>query len=90
MTRLFEVHNPVSFADITAEEAYDLGRRDEKEECAKIADAHKGSAAKQRQEKGHLLRDMEDGLHVEVNAEERGEDIAAETIAAAIRARGEE
>lgn len=60
------------------------------ERAAKVADAHKGAAAKKRQAKGMLGRNMDDGLYVEVFAEERGENIAAEIIAAAIRALAKE
>ena len=49
-----------------------------RERCAKIALAHKGSATKDREKKGHAWSE-------EIGAEERGEDIAAEMIAAALR-----
>ena len=55
------------------------------EECAKVALVHRGSAAKKRQEKAKLPKMSPDTMN-EILAEERGEDIAVEIIAAAIRA----
>ncbi len=78
--------DPASFRRAVAEvwiEAIKI----EREACAVIATQHKGSAAKARHEKGQKLSGLEDGLVVEIIAEERGEEIAAETIAGAIRAR---
>ena len=60
----------------------------EREQCAVVADQHRGSAAKKRQVKGQRLSTFDDGLAVEIQAEERGEDIAAEIIAREIRERG--
>jgi hypothetical protein len=61
------------------------------EAAAKVADQHRGSAAKARLAKDQPLGMMDDdGLVVEIRAEERGEDIAAEIIAKAIRALGKE
>lgn len=54
-----------------------------REACAKVADAHKGSAAKKRLAQNS--RANPDAL-IEIYAEERGEDIASEMIASAIRA----
>lgn len=54
----------------------------ERERCAGIAKAHKGSAARKRRLRGDIGDDH-------IYAEERGEDIAAEMIEAAIRATGE-
>lgn len=61
----------------------------EREACARIADEHKGSATRKRKRKrdGRPLGFMHEEAMIEVAAEERGEDIAAEIIAAAIRAR---
>jgi hypothetical protein len=50
------------------------------EDAAKVADAHKGQAARDRAKKPKPFGGWGD----EVFAEERGEDIAAEVIAAAI------
>ncbi len=59
--------------------------------AAIVADQHRGAAAKARLAKGNPLGKMDDdGLVVEIRAEERGEDIAAEIIAKAIRALGKE
>ena len=53
--------------------------------AAEIARKHKGSAAKKRLERGQRLSKIsDDGLVVEITAEERGEDIAADIIAQAI------
>ena len=74
----------------TAEELKEYSNmvvKTEREECAKVADSHKGAAAASRRDKGMKFGEMEDGAVVEISAEERGEDIAAEIIAAAIRAR---
>lgn len=53
-------------------------REEERELCAKVAHAHKGSAAKRRRERGDAGNDR-------IYSEEAGEDIAADEIAAAIR-----
>lgn len=53
------------------------------EECAKVASAHKGEAAKSRAKKPKPLGGWSD----EVYAEEYGEDIASAMIADAIRAK---
>lgn len=53
------------------------------ERCAQVAKAHKGSAEKRRRANG---RKYDEESLVEIRAEERGEDIAAEMIAAEIRA----
>ena len=59
--------------------------------AAIVADQHRGAAAKARLAKGNPLGKMDDdGLVVEIRAEERGEDIAAEIISKAIRALGKE
>lgn len=60
-------------------------RLDERERCAKIADSHKGSAARKRRERGQKLSNFGLDNSDEIQCEERGEDIAAEMIAAAIR-----
>ena len=53
--------------------------------ATEIARKHKGSAAKKRLERGQRLSKIsDDGLVVEITAEERGEDIAADIIAQAI------
>jgi hypothetical protein len=54
------------------------------ERCAKVADAHKGQAQLARRKKQPGL-DMGDSFYAEIVSEERGEDIASEIIAAAIR-----
>lgn len=54
-------------------------------ECAAIAKAHKGAAARARREKGKSLHLGVDGYD-EIVSEERGEDIAAEIIERAILA----
>ncbi len=61
----------------------------EREACAKIAEAHRGSALANRRDKGFLYRTMSLRSAAEIEAEERGEDIAAGMIARAIRARTE-
>ena len=55
-----------------------------REDCAAVAKAHKGLAAKRRKAKGLRLSDCDNWEEIE--AEERGEDIAAEMIERAIRA----
>ena len=61
----------------------------EREACAKLAEQHKGSAARRRKERGQRLVNYGPEIQNEINAEERGEDLAAECIARAIRARSE-
>jgi hypothetical protein len=56
----------------------------ERERCAKIAEAHKGAAERDRKAKGIRLHMGTPGYE-EIVGEQRGEDIAAEMIAAAIR-----
>ena len=56
------------------------------EEAAGWADKHKGSATRRRLDRGNKLRDYDDAVVAEIQAEERGEDIAAEIIAVCIRA----
>lgn len=65
-------------------ERYDEFARLIIEECAKVADAHKGSAAKARAAK--KLSRQPEGWMQEIYDEERGEDIAAERIAINLRA----
>lgn len=60
------------------------GRGEALEEAAKIADAHKGSYAKRPAYK-QIMRSASEEDKLEIRAEERGEDIAAEMIARAIR-----
>lgn len=60
-------------------------RAEERERCAKIAEAHKGSYTKRKDYKD-LMRRASEEARAEIRAEERGEDIAAEMIARAIRA----
>lgn len=55
------------------------------EEAAKVAEAHKGAAARKRRERGTKLGHLDEWAQAEITAEERGEDIAAAIIAAAIR-----
>lgn len=73
--------------------AFERGRQqgaaEEREACAAIADKHKGAAAKKRRTTGKKLSGFPDMAQLEIQSEERGEDIASETIAAAIRARKE-
>jgi hypothetical protein len=56
----------------------------ERERCAKIAEAHKGSYAKRANYKD-LMRRAEPEAIAAIRDEERGEDIAAEIIARNIR-----
>lgn len=56
-----------------------------RERCAKIAIKHRGEAAKRRKMRGQSLSSFTDEQQAEIWAEERGEDIAAEMIAAEIR-----
>lgn len=60
-------------------------RLDERERCAKIADAHKGGYAKKPNYKDIFRAASEDAKN-SIRDEERGEDIAAEMIARKIRA----
>lgn len=65
------------------------GQEEERERCAQIAKAHKGSAAKKRgkiKSNPFMSDDAHDGMVTEIYAEERGEDIASEMIETAIRA----
>lgn len=57
----------------------------ERERCARIADAHKGSYTKKLNYKA-IMRSASPEAIAEVRAEERGEDIAAEIIGRTIRA----
>lgn len=63
---------------------YEAGVAAERERCANIAEAHKGSAARRRLERGQKLSHFGLDNSEEIRAEERGEDIAAEMIARAI------
>ncbi len=63
---------------------WDRATAAERERCAKIAEAHKGAAARKRLSRGQKLHMAVDGYE-EIVAEERGEDIAAEIIAREIR-----
>lgn len=58
---------------------------DERERCAKVAVAHKGSY-QHRPFYKELVRGAGNEALLEIRAEERGEDIASEMIAKAIRA----
>lgn len=62
-------------------------REAEREACAQVAEAHKGAAAKKRRTRPNIVKFASDEAKVEIFAEERGEDIAAEIIARNIRAR---
>lgn len=68
--------------------AHEQGRRKGIEMAAKVADGHKGLAAAQRRAKTlkTSYRFASDEAKLEIQAEERGEDVASEEIAAAIRA----
>ena len=68
----------------TYEKGIAAGRASMKEEAAKVADAHKGSAAAKIS--STRWKQMDDELKETIRSEERGEDIASEMIAAAIRA----
>ena len=70
---IYDKVNPLSLSEYTKTVA-----AHERERCASLALAHKGSARKAREKKGHSWSE-------EIGAEERGEDIASEMIAAAIR-----
>ena len=56
------------------------------EQAAELADRHSGEAGRIRLSKGFAFKRMSRDAQEEISAEERGEDIAAEIIAAAIRA----
>ena len=69
-------------------QALKKARNDGLEEAAAVAAAHRGSAAKKRLGRGMPLGSMQNDFEREsITSEERGEDIAAEMIAAAIRER---
>lgn len=54
--------------------------------AAKVADRHKGAAERSRRaKKAHTYKFASDEARMEIAAEERGEDIAAEIIAREIR-----
>jgi hypothetical protein len=57
----------------------------EQERCAKVAEKHKGAAAKRRLARGMRLGSLPHDAQNEIVAEERGEDIASEMIVRAIR-----
>lgn len=57
----------------------------EQQRCAAVADKHKGSAAAKRRAKGKQFKFLPTDAVPEIEAEERGEDIASEMIARAIR-----
>ena len=59
----------------------------EREACAKIANKHTGSAAAKRRASGKQFKFLHPDAVLTIEAEERGEDIASEMIAKAIRAR---
>jgi len=59
------------------------------EAAAEVAKAHKGSATKKRISRGQKLNNVTNEMRWEIVAEERGEDIAAEMIEAAIIALGD-
>ena len=59
------------------------------QQAAEVAKAHKGSAAKKRIARGQRLSMVDEAAWPEITAEERGEDIAAEMIEAAILALAE-
>lgn len=67
-------------------ERSEAGRVQGLEEAAKVADAHRGRAAKERVQRGRRLSMLPPAVRDEILAEERGEDIAAELIAKDIRA----
>lgn len=65
------------------------GAEEERERCAQVAKAHKGNAAKKRgtiKQTPFQSDEEHEAMRNEIYAEERGEDIAAEMIEAAIRA----
>ncbi len=64
---------------------YNMGWKAAIEAAAKVAEAHKGAAAKRRGLKGMKLSNFGPEAAAEIQAEERGEDIAAEIIARTIR-----
>lgn len=71
--------------NITEDQLAEYERRERArtiEECAQIADAHKGQARKAREKSGYKTPDE---ALAEIWAEERGEDIAAEEISNKIR-----
>ena len=81
----FDQRTQEVFAETLAT-AYRAGRLAQAEEDARIALAQKGKAADIRHNRGPKLSGYYAEDQAEILAEERGEDIAAEIIAAAIRA----
>ncbi len=59
----------------------------EREACAQIAKDYLGNAAKDRRERGLSIANLEPEAKMEIDAEKRGEDIAAWAIHRAINAR---
>lgn len=57
-----------------------------RERAARVASDHKGAAQRKRHARGQRLASLPDYAQAEVEAEERGEDIASEVIAREIRA----
>lgn len=67
-------------------EAYRAGQENMQSRAAVLATAHIGAATRDRQSrKGMRLGDLSEDARLEIAAEERGENIAAEQIAKAIR-----
>lgn len=62
------------------------GAEEMRERAARAARSHHGAAAKKRIDRGRKLSTFEPFERDEIQAEERGEDIAADVIARAIRA----
>lgn len=65
-------------------------RKGERERAARVAAAHKGAGERNRKARGFSMRNTSEEGCLEIYAEERGEDIASDCIAAAIRALPEE
>ena len=72
------------------EQAHAQGRQEgfaeAREMAARQAEKHKGAATQQRLDRGQRLSFLPSDAQDEIQAEERGEDIAAEIIARRIRA----
>lgn len=71
---------------MTPDPRYLAGVRAGLEAAAKVAEAHKGSAARRRTMRGRVIRHHDAFIERTIQDEERGEDIASGMIATAIRA----
>lgn len=78
---------PEDFTPCYDQRALDNAVEAERVQCALIAKQHIGSAAARRRARGQLYKTMSHEVSIEVEAEERGEDIASGLIEKAILAR---